>query len=517
MLLFEKTENLTRLSKKEKQVEERRRHIAHLERELTELPKVHKARLHKLQTLESEWSKSRAALQAMAAGLEVVAADKPVKAGGQTIKVGQTQILTEDSELRIGSSIRLRIQPGGGTSLAEARKIEADAGKDLREALDTIGLKTPQGSVNALARRDELSSLNKAAQAELKAMEVENLAEELKNAQNDLIAAEANAERLAALAPDLKASNDKTAAKVRLLPKYMLLNTHGGDTVRANALIGVKAGTTAAQNLLKTNTDAITAPQPDLLEGDVERIRRAIKQETENRNQAEQQIAVAHAALHSDGSEDPQVALATAEAKARAASEHRNSVQLKSQAVALRNAQPMATGRQLRESHAGLVTWLYRHDREWMLRNMPRDLCRARPKTAVDWHARDELVCGQVVTVTLQIKSAPGKPQRISFATINREIRARLRLYIDTKQMPLTRLALKGVVETPEQFSLRRTHYVAKSFVAENATPPRSDLLRAAGINPQRKISGIIMDATDGVLAEISCSAENLPTPRFLF
>jgi hypothetical protein len=32
----------------------------------------------------------------------------------------------------------------------------------------------------------------------------------------------------------------------------------------------------------------------------------------------------------------------------------------------------------------------------------------------------------------------------------NSEIRGRLRLYIDTKHMPLTRVAPKGVVETPE-------------------------------------------------------------------
>jgi len=183
--------------------------------------------------------------------------------------------------------------------------------------------------------------------------------------------------------------------------------------------------------------------------------------------------------------------------------------------IDLRNAQPMATGRQLRESHAGLVTWLYRHDREWMLKNAPRTVNWARPKTVVDWHARDEVVSGQVVTVALQIKNALGKPQRVSFATINREIRARLQLYINPKTMPLTRLALQGVVENPEQFCLRRIHYVAKSFVAENMIPSRSEFLRAAGINPERKVSGLIMDATEGALAQISCAVENSPPPRF--
>ena len=81
--------------------------------------------------------------------------------------------------------------------------------------------------------------------------------------------------------------------------------------------------------------------------------------------------------------------------------------------------------------------------------------------------------------------------------------------------MPLTHLALEGAIETPEQFGLRRIHYAAKSFVAESATPSRSDFLRAAGINPQRKIPGMIMDATDGALAEISYAAENPRPPLF--
>jgi len=183
--------------------------------------------------------------------------------------------------------------------------------------------------------------------------------------------------------------------------------------------------------------------------------------------------------------------------------------------IDLRSAEPTATGRQLRKSHAGLVTWLYRHDREWMLKNVPRTVNWTRPKTVVDWHARDELVCGQVITAGLQIKNACGKPQRVSFAKMNREVRVRLQFYIDLKNMPLTRLALQGIVETPEQFGLRRIHYVAKIFIAENATPSRSDFLRAAGINPQRRISRMIMDATDGALAQISCAVEHPPAARF--
>jgi DNA repair exonuclease SbcCD ATPase subunit len=71
------------------------------------------------------------------------------------------------------------------------------------------------------------------------------------------------------------------------------------------------------------------------LEGDRTRIGRAIKERTNEQNDAGKQIAVAKATLSSDGSEDPATDLATAEAKARSATEHRSSVQRQSQAIAL--------------------------------------------------------------------------------------------------------------------------------------------------------------------------------------
>lgn len=387
-LLFEKLEIHTKLNEKDKKVSKRRRDLSELEERLAKLPKVDKAKLHKIQRLESECSNARAALHAMATGLEVIAADKPVRAGGQAIKVGQRQILTEDTEVQIGSAIRFRIQPGGGTSLADARKTEAEAQEDLQAVLDSLGLQSVKEATEVHAGRNELGSLIKAAQAELDGMGTENLAEELRSAQNDLTAAKANVERLAPLATGVQAPEDKTAAKAlakaserelsdaedqeteaktardhsakalgaaeeALKEKRteteqqglklnglkaqldLLLETHGGDTARNHALIECQSAKIKSQNLLKTTTNAIAALQPELLEGDRTRIARAIKERTNEQNDAGNQIAVAKAALRSDGSEDPQAGLATAEAKARSASEHRNSVWRKSQAIAL--------------------------------------------------------------------------------------------------------------------------------------------------------------------------------------
>ena len=387
-LLFEKTEIHTKINDKEKKVTQRRRDLSKLEEQLARLPKVDKAKLNKLQKLETERSNASAALQAMATGLEVVTTDNPVKAGDQTIKVGQRQILTEDTEVQIGPAIRLRIQPGGGNSLANARQTEAEALKELQAVLDSLGLQSVKEATEIHAGRDDLGSRIKTAAAELEGMGAENLAEELQSAQNDVTAASANVERLAALTPDLKAPNDKSSAKATaktLEGKLgaaedheteakntrdrsakalgsaeeawkekrteteqqrlklnglnaqldLLLKTHGDDTARSQALLECQSAKTAAQNFLKATKDAITALQPELLEGDRTRIARAIKERTDEKIEAGKQIAVARAALSSDGSEDPAADLGSAEAKARSASEHRSSVQRKAQAIAL--------------------------------------------------------------------------------------------------------------------------------------------------------------------------------------
>ena len=386
--LFEKTGIHAKLDQQNKKVTQRRRVLAELEQELAKLPKVDKAKLQKLHKLESACSNAQATLQAMATGLEIVAADKPVKAGGRPIKVGGKQILTEDTEVSIGSSIRLRIQPGGGTSLAEARQTIEEAQRELQETLDSLGLKSVQAAAESLALREELGSRFKAAEAELEGMGAESLADELQSAMSDLHAAKANLTRLVELVPDEATPEDKVAAKAlakslgvklsdaedreteekvsrdcatealeialealkekraecdqqgvkltRLKAQLdLLLRTHGDDTARTKALTECEAGAAVAKNRLRTTTDAIAALQPDLLESDRKRIARAIRELNDGRSEARTKIAVSQASLRSDGSEDPQSALTTAEAKARSAADHHKSVGRNAQAVAM--------------------------------------------------------------------------------------------------------------------------------------------------------------------------------------
>lgn len=386
--LFETRELHTKLTGQDRKVAECKRGLAALEEEIAKLPKVDKAKLNKIQNAEIEYSKAQAALQAMATGIEVVAADTPVVAGGRPLTVGEKQILTEDTEVAIGSAIRIRIQPGGGTSLADARQAEEKAQTNLQEMLDSLALQSTQEAAEVFGRRDELGSRVKAAEAELKGMGADNLPEELQNAQNDVAAAEANVARLVTLVAGGSAPNHKAAAKdlvkeserklsdaeaLEIEKKAaqeqtakafeavsdavrkkkaeaeqqgktlaglkgqldLLLKTHGDDTARVRVLLEFESEKAARNGLLKETIDAIAALQPDLLEGDRTRIARSISERTGERNQARTDMAVAQAALRSDGSEDPQAALAAAEARVHSAVEHRDSVRRRAQAVVL--------------------------------------------------------------------------------------------------------------------------------------------------------------------------------------
>lgn len=386
--LFEAKADHIKLTEKDKKVAKRRQTLAEQEGQLAKLPKVDKVKLQKLQKMENELSNASAALQAMATGLEVVAADKPVKAGGVSIKKGEKRILTEDTVVVIGSAVRLRIQPGGGVSLTDAHSTELEARTELRKALDALGLPSVQEALQFHAQREELSTNFKTTQAELKGMGAEELAEELAQALTEFSAAKAEVARLVVLVQGLEVPPDKDAAKAltkalerafrdaedqetaakaaRDLSATVLesaneklqaetvvanqqnhqliglkaqlelrLRTHGEDATRAIALLQSQATKTAAEVLLKATTDAITALQPVLIEEDRVRIKSSIDKQTEKHNTARTNMAVAQNTLRPDGNEDPQAALATSDAKARSANEHRDSVLRKAQAVTL--------------------------------------------------------------------------------------------------------------------------------------------------------------------------------------
>ncbi len=142
---------------------------------------------------------------------------------------------------------------------------------------------------------------------------------------------------------------------------------------------------------------------------------------------------------------------------------------------------PNIPSTQLRIDHAGIFTWLMRHDYRWLTSNTP-DSHRGKSKQ-VDWQARDEELNVQVERAIESIGSLL-PPKRITNQSIaewlgySRAFKSR-----DLEKMPLTADKIRSEAESHEQFAIRRIKYHAAQLQTRSSKFSESDLIKAAGIS----------------------------------
>ena len=399
---FEKDARLQELLVKDGQVRGHQDELTRLREELAKLPEVTAPKLKKLQRLEAEFNQNEAALNAMAAGIEVLSTSEAVRVGDVSLAEGQNQIVTEPTEIAVGKSLLLRISPGGGTSLQEARRQSQESRRELREQLDELGIASVADAAEALAGRTDLSGKCKNAEAALEGLSAANLPEVLAEAREAAAAAAAEVERRTTQVVDVtlpttaaaakpwiaaedraveQAESDEAQAKIlrdaaaqtlaqaeQALSEHqeairlqtteltglnaqlrLLIQTHGEDAARAMALSEAVSAKNAAEGLLSATREALSDLQPELLATDQTRLKRACDLAGETKRETETKRAVAQAALRSDGTDDPEAAVALANARLQSAQGHLASVRRKADAIRLLNQLFMEEQRTLAE------------------------------------------------------------------------------------------------------------------------------------------------------------------------
>ncbi len=337
--------------------------LATLRDDLARLPALTEAKWKELRASEDDVNRSQAALDATAAGLEVLASDASIVANGKNLLAGERIVLTDAAEVTIGAGVRLRVQPGGGTSLSTARTKLEESRRALGACLRAIGIDGIEQAEAALASRRLLATRIEAAEASLrdgKADETparlaaarealaaseaerdrrrdnstkdidpsrENLAEaERSLAEAELADAEARGTlegdaRTAAAADSRATQQSETIERERrvvgdLRAQLKLLeDTHGDAAARARRLGESEAMRGAAEKALTATRASLSALDAAHLSADLERLARATETTTAALNEARTRIAVARSALRSDGSEDPAADLANAVAR----------------------------------------------------------------------------------------------------------------------------------------------------------------------------------------------------------
>lgn len=385
---FEKSADHQRLATRDAEARELRTGIARQQEALSQVPKLDAKDLDRLRQLDRAASQATAGLGAMATGVELLAADLDVTLDGQALSPGDVRTLTDTGELALGPGTRLRIRPGGGTSLADARLRHEQAHHELASALQRHALRDLDHATAVLEQRQGLTQKIARLETRWKALGGESLATELAAAasardaaqaelQRRLAAAETSAapasidearqlrahlqrdldqaetsdaaarhhvsqlrERVETATAQLQAHRDQSARARQALRDLdtrlqVLQETHGDAPAREAALAAARDAERAAAARLAATRAELAALSPDDLAADLDRFTRAIARQETRRREAENLLLVARDRLTLDGSTDPQAELGNALARHAAARETHASAQRHARAIEL--------------------------------------------------------------------------------------------------------------------------------------------------------------------------------------
>lgn len=156
---------------------------------------------------------------------------------------------------------------------------------------------------------------------------------------------------------------------------------------------------------------------------------------------------------------------------------------------------PEASLSDLYSKAPGLYAWVRRNDREWFVEHRPlpktpsqtffkKNKSFIKEESILECNVdKDVDMAKKVKTVAHQLLTVPGPPKKISLRAISIHLPQIVSLR-NTKPstIPLTIQALNEVVETREQFAIRRIWFVMQQYQQEDLFPSRSSFAARAGI-----------------------------------
>ena len=158
----------------------------------------------------------------------------------------------------------------------------------------------------------------------------------------------------------------------------------------------------------------------------------------------------------------------------------------------------------LQEKMSKVCFWLVRNDLAWFEANKP-PLKRSGGKHPqlpyTDWHSRDLEFVAKVKPTALRLKNEPGRPVQITKTTLIREIG--IKHWTHLPKLRLTAQAVAEMVETIEEYQVRRVWWVANSYLQEKINPTRWQFIRRTGIEKGTS-HPLVKEAIDAALEMLS-------------
>jgi chromosome segregation ATPase len=147
---------ITQLDERLTQVERLDERLRGIQEDLARLPDIDARAVERLRRHQTELQKAEATAAALATGLEVIRAGRPVLLDGSPLAEGETRQFGDPALLCIGDDVALRLLPGGGTSTSDARRQLEEAGRTLGQALQRWKVDSVEEAATAERRRSDL-------------------------------------------------------------------------------------------------------------------------------------------------------------------------------------------------------------------------------------------------------------------------------------------------------------------------------------------------------------------------
>nr|WP_268753385.1 TnsD family Tn7-like transposition protein [Ferroacidibacillus organovorans] len=148
----------------------------------------------------------------------------------------------------------------------------------------------------------------------------------------------------------------------------------------------------------------------------------------------------------------------------------------------LLNEYPNLSVTGIRKLSPKIYTKLYRYDRTWLLHNKTAGFLDRSYSHRVDWSVRDQEILLKITRTIETIVLKQDKPMRLTISSIGKLSGTLALLQKNMDKLPKTAEYLYGIVESVEEFQIRRIQLIAKQLHQSNKEVLSWRIMRAAGI-----------------------------------
>jgi hypothetical protein len=159
---------------------------------------------------------------------------------------------------------------------------------------------------------------------------------------------------------------------------------------------------------------------------------------------------------------------------------------------------PGLTRDEIRSADYAAYDMLRKEDREWLNSMIP---LRSKRPTPINWRERDRDLAQKVALAAEAIRNQPGKPVRVTKMKIAQSLEAKNQILNLSPKLPETKAVVERVVESREDFAIRRLIWAKEFFVDGKEAPRWWELVITAGV--EKSLTSRVEELSHTLLSEI--------------